>query len=193
MIKWGEFREGDFLFEAFLPEHERQPKCWLLRTSRRGHVIDEQRIELVWPPRLGPDAGDVASLEGALDAVIDRVKALSPPESAGAYQAGAPQAVDSDPYVHAILDGLLTEYVEAETSLRLTPEQTAAYLDLDLGHRADGLFPMAITPRRDARMRRLTALARLATGDERVKERIPDIVEGVIREDIPAIRLVLEQ
>lgn len=193
MIKWSEFRDGEFLFEAFLPEHERQSKSWLLRTSRRGHVIDEERISLVWPPRFGPDLGDVALLESTLDVVIDRVKTLSPPESDGAYQAGAIEAVDPNPYVHAVLHGLLVEYVEAEASLKLSPEQTAAYLELDLGLGADGLFPMAITPRRDARMRKLTALAHLAASDERVKPRTSDLVAALIQDDVPAIRLVLEQ
>lgn len=193
MIKWSEFRDGDLLFEAFLPEHERQPMSWLLRTSRRGHVIDEQRIGLVWPPRFGPDAGDVAMLEGTLDAVIVRVKALPPPETDGPYQAAAPEAVELDPYVHAVLHGLLAEYVEAEASVKLTPEQTAAYLDLDVGLQANGLFPMAITPGRDARMRKLIALARLAASDKRVKPRTSELFAALIRDDVPAVRLVLEQ
>lgn len=193
MIKWGEFREAGFLFEAFLPEHEGQQLSWVMRTSCRGHVVDERRIQLVWPPRFGPDAGDVARLESALDAVIERVKGLFLPESEGTYKAGAPEAVDPDPYVYAALHGLLAEYVEAEATLQLSPEQTAAYLDLDPGYRAEGLFPMAITPRRDARMRKLAALARLVISDDRVRGRAPELVAALMRDDAPAIRAVFEQ
>lgn len=193
MIKWGEFRDDDLLFEAFLPEHERQPQDWLLRTSRRGHIIEERRIELVWPPRFGPDSGDVATLERALDAAMAMARTLAPMESAGAYRAGASESVDPDPYVHAVLHGLLTEYVAAEAALGITPEQTAAHLGLDVGLQAGGLFPMAITPRRDARMRKVTLLAGLARSDRRVSGRIPELVAALIREDVPAIKLVLEQ
>lgn len=30
MIKWAEFREGAVLFEAFLPEGDRESRNWLL-------------------------------------------------------------------------------------------------------------------------------------------------------------------
>jgi hypothetical protein len=193
VIKWGEFRDGGFLFEAFLPEHEGQQLSWVIRTSCRGHVVDERRIQLVWPPRFGPDAGDVARLESVLDVVIESVKRLSLPESEGAYEAGASEAVDPDPYVHAALHGLLDEYVEAEATLQLSPEQSAAYLDLDPGLSAQGLFPMAITPRRDARMRKLAALARLVISDDRVRGRAPELVAALMRDDSPAIRAVFEQ
>lgn len=193
MIKWGEFRDGEFLFEAFLPEHEGQQLSWVMRTSGRGHVLDERRIQLVWPPRFGPDAGDVARLESVLDVVMESVKELSLPESEGIYKAGVPKAVDPDPFVHAALHGLLAEYVEAEATLQLSPEQTAAYLDLDPGLSAEGLFPMAITPRREARMRKLAALARLVISDDRVRGRAPELVAALMRDDAQAIRAVFEQ
>lgn len=193
MIKWGEFRDGAFLFEAFLPEHEEQQLSWVMRTSSRGHVVDERRIQLVWPPRFGPDAVDVARLESVLDVVMEGFKELSLPESEGAYEAGAPAAVDPDPYVHAALHGLLAEFVDAEATLQLSPEQTAAYLDLDPGLSAEGLFPMAITPRREARMHKLAALARLVIGDDRVRGRAPELVAALMRDDALAIRAVFEQ
>lgn len=193
MIKWSEFVEKGVVFEAFLPEHEKQRHAWLLRASCNGHVLEERCVRLVWPPRFGPDAGDVAAVEAELDAALSRLAGHVAPVSTGSYMSEPSQIVEPSPRGCAILHQLLAEYVEAESSLHFTPERTARFLDLPVGQRAEGLFPMAITPRRDGRMRKLIALAGIAGNHPSVAERVPEIEDAIIRDDVAAIGLILRE
>lgn len=109
MIKWGEFKDGDAVFEAFLPEHDRESDAWLLRSSRHGYILEERRVHLTWPPRFGPDSGDVAQIEAELDASMARVALLQPPATQGGYVPDPCDDVVSEPHVLAVLDALLAE------------------------------------------------------------------------------------
>lgn len=192
MIKWSEFSEGDSLFEAFLPEHDRESCAWLLRWSRNGHIIEERRIRLTWPPRFGPDAGDVAQIEAVLDTLIARLPAQQALQSRGDYIPEPFSPLPSSPEVLAALAICLAEFVKAEASLGLNPEETRRFLRLPDRAKADGFYPMAITPERDGRMRRLIALSTLLERDARAAPRRTELVAAVLAEDIPAICRILE-
>src|SRR5689334_14769802 len=113
MIKWSEFFELGVLFEAFLPEHERERHAWLLRVSRNGHILEERYVGLTWPPRFGPDAGDVAVLEGELDGALARVgEGRNAPLSPGDYVPRPSEVADTSPWTYAVLHQLLSDYVE---------------------------------------------------------------------------------
>jgi hypothetical protein len=188
VIKWGEFKDGNAVFEAFLPEHDRESSAWLLRSSRHGHVLEERRVRLTWPPRFGPDSGDVAKIEAELDASMARVAPLQPPATQGGYVPGPCDDVASEPHVLAVLAALLAEYVDAEKALGLTEEQSRTYLGLPHGTRADGLYPMAVTPKRDGQMRRMIALARVVERDSRMFPRKSDLLAAVLADDISCVR-----
>lgn len=191
MIKWGEFKDDDTVFEAFLPEHDRESDAWLLRSSRQGHILEERRVRLTWPPRFGPDSGDVAQIEAELDASMARVASLQPSATHGGYVPDPCDDVASEPHVLAVLAALLAEYVEAEKALGLTEEQSRTYLGLPHGTRADGLYPMAVTPRRDGLMRRLIALASVLERDGRVLPRKAELLDAVLAGNAEAIRGLL--
>lgn len=191
MIKWGEFKDGDAVFEAFLPEHNAESDAWLLRSSRHGHILEERRVRLTWPPRFGPDSGDVAQIEAELDASMARVAQLQPSAMPGTYVPGPCNEAPTEPHVLAVLANLLTEYVEAEKALGLTHDQSRAYLSLPDGASAGDLYPIAITPDRDGRIHRLIGLARVVARDSRVLPRKPELLAAVLAGDVQAIRSVL--
>lgn len=192
MIKWGEFRDGDAVFEAFLPEHDRESGGWLLRQSCNGHIIEERRVRLTWPPRFGPDVGDVAQIEAELDALITSEPGRKPPETRGKYMPTPFSPLPSDLTVLAALATCLSEFVEAARALALSDEQTRAYLYLPERAIADGLYPVAITPRRESRMLRVIALARLLERDNRAESRRAELITAVLAEDISTIGRILD-
>ena len=159
MIKWGEYQHDGVIYEGFLPEHEGEPQEWLHRVSRNGHILEERRIRLNWRPRFGPDNGDVAALETELDAAMVRVQGHAVPEDAGPYVPQACEISASGPEIHAVFHYLVEEFKQATAALGITIEQSIAFLGLPAGTGPDGLYPFAITPKRDSRMRRVTALA----------------------------------
>lgn len=191
MIKWGEFKDGDTVFEAFLPEHDRESDAWLLRSSRQGHILEERRVRLTWPPRFGPDSGDVAQIEAELDASMARVASLQPSATHGGYVPDPCDDVAAEPHVLAVLAALLAEYIEAEKALGLTEEQSRTYLGLPHGTRADGLYPMAVTPKRDGQLRRMIALARVVERDSRISPRKSELLAAVLADDISCVRGIL--
>ena len=192
MIKWSEFKEGDSLFEAFLPEHDRESAAWLLRWSCNGHVIEERRVRLIWPPRFGPDVGDVAKIEAELDTLINNSTQRPHEAVGGAYVPREYFPLPSEPHVLAGLAVQLAEYVEAEAFLGLDDEQTREYLGLPDGTRADGLYPMAITPEREGRMRRIVALTSLLRRDCRAQLRNAELLAAVLAHDVSTIAKILE-
>lgn len=187
MIKWSEFREGEDLYEAFLPEHNHESSAWLLRWSCNGHVIEERRIRMTWPPRFGPDQGDVAQIEAVLDALIASGSRPQLPESRGEYLPVPFSPLPSELAVLAGLAVLLAEYVDAERALGLIDDQTRTFLGLPDRAKADGFYPVAITPEREGRMRRVIALARLLERDSRAEPRRDDLITAVLAEDVQAI------
>ncbi len=187
MIKWSEFAEGDSLFEAFLPEHDRESSSWLLRWSRNGHIVEERRVGLTWPPRFGPDAGDVAQIEAVLDNLITGLSAQPPLETPGDYVPTPISPLTSEPHVLAALAVCVAEYIDAERILGLNEEETRRYLALPDRAKADGLYPMAVTPERDHRMRRLITLARLLEQDARAAPRRTELIAAVLADDVPTI------
>jgi hypothetical protein len=191
MIKWGEFREADVLFEAFLPEHEKEPCEWLVRASRRGHILAELRQPLTWPPRFGPDSGDVASVEALIDALITELVAIAAPDSDGAYESSPMTLSPAEPILHAMLHSLIEEYTQAESSLSLSEEQTAAYLGLPVRAQAGGLYPFAVTRERDGRMNRLIALDRVLKNRGELQAVKGELLSAVLDGDIPRLRVIL--
>lgn len=192
MIKWSEFREGDVLYEAFLPEHERETSGWLLRASCRGHVLAERRETLTWPPRFGPDMGDVAVLEAITEGLVTELASAQVPEGEGPYVAPASELGPFDPYVHAVLYALVEEYARSEATFALTEEQSTAYLSLPVRANARGLYPMAVTPERDHRMRRLIALERVLSSRADLQPHKDTLLQAVLACDLPRLRMVLQ-
>lgn len=191
MIKWSEFRDGDRLFEAFLPEHEAEPQEWLLRASCLDQILEERRIRLTWPPRFGPDAGDVAMIEAELDIAIAHAVSQPTNSCVEKYVPGPSEIAPPDPYFHAVIGTLLAEYLDAERSLGLTLDQSSNFLELPVMAGTEGLYPMAITPKRDGRMRRLIALANLLQNDPRVQARKTDLLAALLLDDVPTIKTIL--
>jgi len=192
VIKWSEFAEGDSLFEAFLPEHDRESCSWLLRWSRNGHIVEERRVGLTWPPRFGPDVGDVAQIEAVLDSLISGLSAPPPLETSGDYVPAPFSPLSSEPHVLAALAVCVAEYIEAERALGLNEEETRRYLALPDRAKADGLYPMAVTPERGSRMRRLITLSSLLAQDARAAARRTELIAAVLADDVPAIVRLLE-
>lgn len=192
MIKWSEFREGDVLYEAFLPEHERETCGWLIRASCRGHVLAERRETLTWPPRFGPDMGDVAVLEAITDGLVTELATAQVPDGEGPYVPPASELGPVDPYVHAVLYALVEEYAQSEAAFGLTEEQSTAYLSLPVRASARGLYPLAVTPERDHRMRRLIALERVLSSRSDLQPHKDTLLEAVLAYDIPRLRTVLK-
>lgn len=192
MIKWSEFVEGDSLFEAYLPEHNCESCSWLLRWSRNGHIVEERRIGLTWPPRFGPDVGDVAQIEAVLDKLITGLAAQPPLKISGDYVPAPFSPLPSEPHVLAALALCVAEYIDAERMLGLNAEETHRYLALPDHATVDGLYPMAVTPERDRRMRRLVTLAKLLEKDTRAAPRRTELIAAALAEDVPAIVRILE-
>lgn len=192
MIKWSEFAEGDSLFEAYLPEHDRESCSWLLRWSRNGHIVEERRVRLTWPPRFGPDVGDVAQIEAVLDTLINGLSAQPPLETPGDYVPRPFSPLPSEPHVLAVLAVCLAEYIEAERMLGINAEETCRYLALPDHATAAGLYPMAVTPERERRMRRLITLAKLLEQDPRTAPRRKELIAATLAEDGVAIVRILE-
>lgn len=193
MIKWSEFREGDVLYEAFLPEHQRETCGWLIRASCRGHILAERRETLTWPPRFGPDVGDVAVLEAITDALVKELATAQVPDGEGPYVPPASKLRPVDPYMHAVLYALVEEYAKAEAAFGLTEEQSTAYLSLPVCAHARGIYPLAVTPERDHRMRRLIALDRVLGGRADLQAHKHTLLEAVLAYDIPRLRAVLQE
>ena len=192
MIKWGEGREGDVLFEVFLPEHDRESSCCLLRASCQGQIVQERQIRLTWPPRFGPDMGDVAAIEAELEALNQEIAQHPMPTAClGNYTPRPVESVPQEPMVHAWLYSLIRAYVEAESLLSLTPEQTAAYLELPTGATADGLYPIAVMQRRERRMRHMIAMASLIESEPGVHALKSELIDAVLRDDAAEIRSIL--
>lgn len=191
MIKWGEFKDGDAVFEAFLPELEGEPQEWVLRASNRGHILQERRIGLTWPPRFGPDNGDVARAEAELEKLIGEVSMLPVPSAQGAYSPGPCKVDAPEPILHAFLQALLEDYLEAIASMGVTEDQARNHLGLPEGMAVRGLFPMAITKDRDGRMNRVIAVAKMTERDERFQRHGVELLAATLAEDIAAVRSLL--
>jgi hypothetical protein len=192
VIKWSEFADGDSLFEAFLPEHERESCSWLLRWSHHGHIVEERRVQLTWPPRFGPDVGDVAQIEAVLDSIITGLAEQPRPEKSGDYVPAPFSPLPSEPHELAALAVCVAEYSAAEGTLGLNAEETRRFLALPDHATAEGLYPIAITPERARRMRRLITLARLLEQDARAAPRRTELIAATLAEDVPAIVRILE-
>lgn len=191
MIKWSEFTEGDTLFEAFLPEHEAESHRWLLRASVRGHILAERSERLTWPPRFGPDAGDVAVVEALADALISELRGVTVPEGIGPYTPTPAELPPADPYFHAALFALLEACREAQASLGVSDVQMSGYLSLPVEAGLGGLFPFAISGERDARMHRLVALHRITTSRPNTAPYVPQFLDAVFAADLPALTRLL--
>lgn len=191
MIKWSEFYEGGVLYEAFLPEHERESCAWLLRASCRGHILKEVSLGLTWPPRFGPDTGDVGAIEAVAEKLIAELANPEVPPGVGSYLPSNEQTLQVDPLIHAMHHALIEEFSESEASIGLSPEQSAKYLELPVCASARGLFPVAVTSERDSRMRRLIALVHLMNNRHEVQPIRSDLMSALLAQDLPQLRRLL--
>jgi hypothetical protein len=187
MIKWVESREGDFLYEFFLPEHEREAGEWLVRASALGNVLGERRGRLTWLPRFGPDMGDVAVAEAATEELIQEISRRAMPTEPGSYVPTEMTLPPVDPMTHAVLYGLIEAFVEAERELGLTLDQISTYLELPVNYGASGLHPFAVTARRDGRMRRMVALMHVMRNHPETAPLREALIEAVLAENIPLL------
>ena len=192
MIKWSESNDGDVLYEAFLPEHEEEPCHWLIRASCRGHILAERTESLTWPPRFGPDVDDVAVLRGLTDTLAKDLTPYAMPDGEGNYAPAPVEVPQPEPILHALQYALIQEYVEAEVSIGLTDAQSAAYLNFPVVAGASGLYPMAVTPQRDHRMRGIVALDRLLKDRPDAHAFKSDLLSAVLADDIARVRVLLE-
>lgn len=191
MIKWAEFIDGNFLYEAFLPEHEQEACEWLLRASCRGHILAERRRSLTWPPKFGPDGGDVAALEAMTEVLFAEMSSVAVHEGTGAYVPGTVAVAQAEPFLHAVLCALVEDYSRAEVSLGLDGQQSTAYLDLPICASASGLYPFAVTPKRDDRMRRMIALDRALKARAELQAIKGELLSSVLEANIPRLRALV--
>jgi hypothetical protein len=158
MLKWSEYRESGVLFEAYLPEHEAEPQEWLLRASRDGWILVEQQLRLDWTPRFGPEVGDIAALESALDELLRKLAAgaldKSPSEllAAPMYEPPAPQLRASNPLSDALRSHALQYYCEITKALALEPDVCSQFIGLAADRPVEGLLPCAVTEAMAERM-----------------------------------------
>ena len=192
MFKWSEYKDGDVLYEAFLPEHERESDHWLLRASSRGHVLAERCLSLTWRPKFGPDWGDVAALESMTDKLVSELSISAVPDGIGDYVPEAIGGWPAEPVIHAMLYALVEQYAQAEASLGLGDEQSATYLGLPVRASARGLYPFAVTPARNGRMRRLIALDEVLKRRQDVRPLKEALLSAVLDGNIPRLRTLLQ-
>jgi hypothetical protein len=190
MIKWSEFTEDNVLYEAFLPEHEQETCMWLLRASSRGHILLERFLALTWPPRFGPDAGDVAALEASVDRLMNEVLQTPTPIGEGSYTPAASELSPPEPILHAMLHALVQQFAEAEDLTCRLP-MPRLYLHLPVVARAAGLYPFAVTRDRDSRMNRMIALAAVLKARPDLHHLKEELLSAILVDDIPLLRRTL--
>jgi hypothetical protein len=192
MLKWHELEEGQTLYEAFLPEHDLDPQEWLLRAVRRGHVVAERRVPLVWRPTFGPDGGDIAALEAALESLIADLGAEAPPTTDGSYVRRPVEIAPPDPWQHASQYSILEEFTSAISALEFGDAEAAAWLELPSGYPVVGLLPVGVTSSRYQRMRQVVALYHLVEHNPLVSQRKDSLIAALLREDRHALQIELE-
>lgn len=191
MLKWAEFVDENTLYEAFLPESDLDGSAWLLRAVRRGHVVAERAVPMVHRPAFGPDSGDVLALEEALDRLIDSIRLSPAPEDVGSYQGSEISIALPDPMQHGFLHGLKEGFLESVRDLELEPTWVGALLKLSEGRTADQLYPVAITPLRQAGMERVVALRSLLPRYPSLAAQRTKLLDAILRDDVGALRTLL--
>ena len=63
MKLFGKFTERGYSVEAFLPTNSSEPGAWTIRIKKGRRLIKKTSVPMLYEPRYGPDAGDVARLE----------------------------------------------------------------------------------------------------------------------------------
>lgn len=193
MLKWGEFTEDGTIYEAFHPESDKDGGSWMIRVVRRGHVISERHIPMIYRPTFGPDTGDVAALERALDQLIGEVSSQPFPQEAGPYVALPVQVEQVDPLLHATCHALLNQFPAAARELGMSREVVAKLLSLPEGWDVDDLYPVAITAERQARMQITLAIQALTERNPRLSLHMPVLLEAIMEDDISILQRELEQ
>ena len=192
MLKYGHFEEADTVYEAFLPESDKESSHWLIRASRRGHVVAERHVRIGWRPMFGPDVGDVAALEEGLDRLIVEIKDTPFPDSQGDYVPGEVQIEAPNPLMHAALYAMLQDFPEAAAALGLTREVTSTFLALPAHCRVEDLYPVAVTKERYGRMQRVVALGALSEKHAEVRARSATLIDAVLRDDVDRLKQELD-
>lgn len=149
MIKWSDYEQRGVIFEAFLPSDETEPQEWLLRASRNGILLTERRIGLVWVPRFGPHAWDVAHLEEALDEMlIELSKGVLDAKADGRKVTIEPRHPVTDansPKNAALAHRALSAYAKTMKSLQLPPPLFRAFARLPPMPEFGLLLPTAVS------------------------------------------------
>jgi hypothetical protein len=149
MLKWSEYSQDGVLFEAYLPGHELEGQQWLIRASRDGVLLAERQIELTWVPRFGPDAGDVAQIEAALDAMLKALSSGRLDASADGrrvtYEAVHPHLKENNPVNAALAHGALEDYSSAAKVLGLDESMCRVFAGLPADLPIAGTLPMMVT------------------------------------------------
>ena len=183
MLKYGHFEEADTVYEAFLPESDRESGGWLIRASRRGHVVAERNVQIEWRPLFGPDVGDVAALEAGLDRLIRDIKDTPFPEGRGDYVPGDVQIEPPEPALHVSLHAILQDFQDAAAKLGLTAEAIGTFLGLPENTSIEDLYPIAVTKARYGRMQRIVALCALSERHASIGARRAALIEAVLKGD----------
>ena len=192
MLKWGEFTEGETLYEAFHPESDKDGGSWLIRVVLRGHVVAERHVPMLYRPTFGPDIGDVAALEAALDQLIGEVKNQAIPHDSGPYVALSVQIESPDPMLHATCYALLEQFPAASRDLGMPLESIAKLLSLPEGWTVEDLYPVAVTAERQARIRRVLALKSLADRHPHLTSHMPALIEALPHDDVAGLQRELQ-
>lgn len=68
--RWSACKERGYAVIVYLPTRFQSPLEFLVKVYRGNREVKEFRSPMTYEPRFGPDAGDVAVLEGRLDKVL---------------------------------------------------------------------------------------------------------------------------
>ena len=191
MLKWAEFSSEGTLYEAFLPESDKDGDAWVLRAIRSNQVVAERKVRLAWRPSFGPDSGDLEALESELDRLMEELRVVPVPAHQGAYVAGEVEVDPPDPLHHAALYGLLESFPAVAQTLELEPGWVSRLLGLPEGWRVEDLYPVALTRRRRARMERLAALSNLVFRHPELVARMPVLLVAILHDDADALKAEL--
>lgn len=95
-------------------------------------------------------------------------------------------------YLHAALQAQLDAYTSAAAALAVTEPTHGQLLELPTGYALEGLYPIAITPKRSDRMWRLVALQRVLEQFPVLDTSKEMLLGAVMTDDVAAIQQVLE-
>lgn len=173
MRLWAAFKENGFLFEALLPESDDEDLVWTVRISR-GNEIHTHRLKLIWPPRFGPDAGDIEMLErfseqqaralaDRSDVTVSATESVQPPPGSDTWPA--------DPLTGAQAYQLLERFDGVMGAWSMADDERRRFLRRNPDQPVRRLFAWAISADDRARLKQIVAL------QTRLQEQFPSDVD----------------